>query len=363
MKQSQADPNLRPAVLSDTKWNFTPVQKTRALIEGLPWWSKEGHWNRLPKHLMSDPRTRPELCHVAAQQSGGRFSFRTRAATWALKATLTRSETGVFNTQASLSGLDVYARTLEGLKYIGCAAPKNGENNFTAEFKRPHYLDEETEWTVYFPLQNPLGSLELAFPENTPALPPAPNRIKKPVLFYGSSITQGFSASRCGLTYPAIISRHLDIPFINLGYGGNAKGEPEVAAAIASLDMSLFVCDLDHNISSFEEMEARHSPFVATIRKAHPGMPILVVSSPNYWNDTDYFGKRAAIIQHTVDVARAAGDRHIEFLHGGNFWDPSTAGDMTVDNTHPNDAGFARMAELIGTCIRRLLPDLKSPHS
>ena len=348
MKQSQADPNLRPAELSGTLWHFQPVQSTPAQIEGLPWWPTEAHWNRLPRALMDDPAIRPTLRHVAAQQSGGRIRFCTRAATWALRASLTRSETGTFNTPASLSGLDVYVRTASGAKFIRCAAPQEGETSFTAEFKRPGRLEGEREWTVYFPLQNPLAALELAFPSDAPALAPEPPRLAKPVVFYGSSITQGFSSSRPGLTYPAMISRRLDLPFINLGYGGNAKGEPEVAAAIAALEMSLFVCDLDHNIGSLEDLEALHAPFVATIRKAHPEIPILVISSPNYWNDPDYFGRRAAILQNTVDRARATGDQRITFLHGREFWDSATAGDMTVDNLHPNDAGFARMAAVIG---------------
>ena len=354
MKQSQADPNLAEAKLSKTPWNFQAVQQTAAQIEGLPWWPTEGHWIRLPKRLFENPNITPMLRHVAAQQSGGRLRFRTTAETWALQATLTRTETGTFNTPASLSGLDAYVRTPEGLKFVKCAAPAEGQTTFISEFTRPKHLTGEVEWTLYFPLQNPLGTLEIAFPETAPALSPEPARLKKPVLFYGSSITQGFSASRCGLTYPAIISRKLDIPFINLGYGGNAKGEPEMAEAIAGLEMSLFVCDLDHNLGSFEEIENRYAPFLGIIRKAHPELPILVVSGPNYWNDPEYFGRRADIISRIVEEAKAAGDKHIEFLHGRDFWEPATAGDMTVDLTHPNDAGFARMAEVIS----RHFPDL-----
>ena len=356
MKQSQADPNLRPAGLSGTSWNFIPVQQTAARIEGLPWSQNEHHWNRLPDRLMNDSKTSPTLRHVAAQQSGGRIRFRTRAATWALRGMLTRTETGILNTHGSLSGLDVYLRTPDaGFKFVKSAAPSMNETVFVAECKRPAALEGGVEWIVYFPLQNPLGSLELAVPDDAPILSPPPPRIEHPALFYGSSITQGFSASRPGLSYPAIISRRLDIPFINLGYGGNAKGEPEVAAAIAALDLSLFVCDLDHNLPGVPELEARHAAFVDIVRKAHPQIPILVVSSPNYWNDPDYFGKRTAIIRRTVEQACAGGDSLIEFIDGRTFWDPVVAGDMTVDNLHPNDAGFARMAEIIGDRVAKAL--------
>ena len=57
-----------------------------------------------------------------------------------------------------------------------------------------------------------------------------PFRTAKPVVFYGTSITQGGCASRSGMSYQAILGRQLNLDFVNLGFSGNGKGEPVVAA-------------------------------------------------------------------------------------------------------------------------------------
>ena len=53
--------------------------------------------------------------------------------------------------------------------------------------------------------------------------------MKKPVAYYGTSITQGGCASRGGMSYQAIVGRLLNVDHVNLGFSGNGKGEPDVA--------------------------------------------------------------------------------------------------------------------------------------
>lgn len=51
-----------------------------------------------------------------------------------------------------------------------------------------------------------------------------PYRDLPPVVYYGSSITQGVGVSRPGNCYEAMISRRFHLDFINLGFSGNARG-------------------------------------------------------------------------------------------------------------------------------------------
>ena len=53
-----------------------------------------------------------------------------------------------------------------------------------------------------------------------------PFAISKPLVFYGTSITQGGCASRSGMSYQAILGRMLNADFVNLGFSGNGLGEP-----------------------------------------------------------------------------------------------------------------------------------------
>jgi hypothetical protein len=54
---------------------------------------------------------------------------------------------------------------------------------------------------------------------------PKPYKYEKPIVFYGSSITQGGCASRPGMAYESIVSRRFDADYLNLGFSGSAKGE------------------------------------------------------------------------------------------------------------------------------------------
>ena len=82
-------------------------------------------------------------------------------------------------------------------------------------------------------------------------------RIKKPVVYYGSSITQGGCASKPGSSYESILSRRFDCDYINLGFSGTAKGEDEIVDYIKGLEMSVFVMDYDHNAPTTEHLASR----------------------------------------------------------------------------------------------------------
>ena len=95
----------------------------------------------------------------------------------------------------------------------------------------------------------------------------------KPVVFYGSSITHGAAAGRPGNTYENFISQKYNLDYINLGFAGVARGEINMAKYIASLDMSVFVCDYDHNAYTLEILRDTYYPLYKTVREKHPDIP------------------------------------------------------------------------------------------
>src|SRR5208283_4029197 len=96
-----------------------------------------------------------------------------------------------------------------------------------------------------------------------------PYALSRPVVFYGTSITQGGCASRSGMSYQAILGRMLNLDFVNLGFSGNGRGEPELAHAVASIDALCFVLDFAQN-NSLESLTQAYAPFLDVIRSAHP---------------------------------------------------------------------------------------------
>lgn len=178
--------------------------------------------------------------------------------------------------------------------------------------------------------------------------------VEKPVVYYGSSITQGGCASRPGNSYQAILTRRLNVNHINLGFSGNAKGERVMADYIASLDMSAFVLDYDHNAPTAEHLEATHEKFFKVIREAHPELPILMLTRPvPHLNEDEV--RREEIVRRTYENALAAGDKNVYFIPGRYLVGGDVAECATVDGCHPNDSGFLSMALVIEPVLRTML--------
>lgn len=67
------------------------------------------------------------------------------------------------------------------------------------------------------------------------------NPFKGKIIVYGSSITQGASASRPGLAYPSQLSRSSGYQFINMGLSGNGKMELPVAKMLSQIMMLMLL--------------------------------------------------------------------------------------------------------------------------
>lgn len=179
-------------------------------------------------------------------------------------------------------------------------------------------------------------------------------RYKNPVVFYGSSITMGCGASAPVNTYPALISRTLDTDFINLGFSGNAKGEPQIAEYIATLDMSAFVYDYDYNAPSVEHLESTHKRFFEIIREKQPDLPIIMMSRPSFSETVDT-AKRYNVIFETFLDAKKAGDSKVWLINGANIFDGVYRDCCTHENCHPNDLGYMKMAEAVTALLKEHL--------
>ncbi|MFL6546560.1 MAG: SGNH/GDSL hydrolase family protein, partial [Candidatus Udaeobacter sp.] len=181
---------------------------------------------------------------------------------------------------------------------------------------------------------------------------------EKPIVFYGTSIVQGAAASRPGMAYPAILGRRLNYPIINLGFSGNGKMEPEIAKLLAELDPEIYVIDALPNLDPADVKE-RAELMVKTIRVAHPATPIVLVENIFYEDaileQVKYkkvIEKNAALRVAYADL-RKDGVRELYYLKSDGLL--GADGDATVDGTHPNDLGFARMADTFEPLLRRLL--------
>ena len=238
---------------------------------------------------------------------------------------------------------------------------ENGKYRFHNVFYPPLDLETEvigiTEFEgqktrdiiINFPLGSGVTDFEIGLKKGSFIGRSGGYKNEKPVVFYGSSITQGFAASRPGNIYENYISRETDLDYINLGFAGSALGEKELAMYISKIPMSAFVLDYDHNAPNIEHLKNTHEDFYLSIRGANPDIPVIFVTRPDP-SDSENTAGRREIIYSTYKNAKSRGE-NVYFVDGGKFFPENLKFDCTADWCHPNDTGMYFMAE----CIKKAL--------
>ncbi len=339
MEISKIDKNFKvenPQFQGDLK--FFDVENYPFKVYGLM--KENGIFCRMPKAVADS--VNEGVAALYSHTAGGRVRFVSDSKKIAIKVQMHNvSKMPHFALTGSV-GFDIYIK-------------KDGKNIYSRTFFPPFDVTdgyegkiefetaETREITINFPLYSGVKKLYIGLCENSKINEAPGYKIEKPVVFYGSSITQGGCASRPGNSYEAIFSRELDSDYINLGFSGSAKGEDEMAEYIKKLDMSAFVYDYDHNAPDTEHLQATHKKMFDIIRKANPDLPVLMLSRPKSHLTADE-QKRLEIIKETYDAAIQNGDKNVYFLSGKDLIAEEFDETWSVDDCHPNDSGFVSMA-------------------
>jgi lysophospholipase L1-like esterase len=346
---------LCPLVAADAPIRWIPLPSSQVHMDGLPWYSENGgELFRLPVRL-KDTYRQP-VWELAQSPSGGRIRFRSNTSLLAIRLEYPEPP-NMKNLHAfGQSGVDLYA---DGVYRGTGTADRDSKPGKTSEYtyfkdKPPIYR----EITLYLPLYMPVKVLAIGLDAEAQVQPAKPFAVSGPVVFYGTSITQGGCASRPGMSYQAILGRMLNLDFVNLGFSGNGKGEPELARAVASISASCFVLDFAQNNPTVDSLAQVYKPFLETIRSAHPETPVLVIT-PIYaahesWSRDARLESMRELIRQVAAKRIAAGDHYLEIVEGTDLLGPSR-GDGLVDGTHPNDLGFQWMAEGLAARIAKVL--------
>lgn len=251
------------------------------------------------------------------------------------------------------AGFDIF-KAVSGKYFLaGAVRPEHScVNDFESIIYRGSAV--KTDFVLNFPLYNGVRKVYIGVKEGSAFYEPAGYINDKPVIFYGSSITQGGCATRPGNTYQNFLSRELDMDYINLGFSGNAKGEQIIADFMASLSMSVFVSDYDYNPTTAEYLEATHYNLYETVRRSHPDIPYIMVTLPTPSCCTGETWRRKIVMQSYIR-ALDAGDNNVYFIDGDSLFAGSEYDACTVDICHPNDMGFYRMARGMMPILKKLL--------
>ena len=321
-------------------------------VAGLGWFAEDAPvLRRLPERVKD--RVSPAVWGLAQHPSGARVRFRTDSTRLGLVAKNPDASTMHHMTSVGQNGFDLY---VDG-QYRNSAWP-----DAKGLIQREWALGEGRpmrEVTLYLPLYKAVSIERLVLDPGATLAAPTPMARPRPVVFYGSSITQGGCAENPGLSYTAILGRSLNLDFINLGFSGAGLGEPAVAEAVAEIDAEAFVLDYWANPSP-EVYRETLPGFVDALRRRHPRTPILVTGP--FWFPAEA-GSAAIHAQQEskrktardfVAARRKAGDREIVFVDGLEMLSRSQ-GSGLVDGVHPNSLGFHWCANGLEPQLRRAL--------
>lgn len=268
------------------------------------------------------------------------------------------SNSGSNMTAILTKGLDLYIRDGGKWVFAGVGNPdmKKEPHDVHDRMIVGDMADGVKECLLYLPLFDRVESLEIGIDEGA-SIEPMENPFRHKIVFKGSSITHGASASRPGMSYPARFGRDNGFYVCNLGFSGNSKLQPEFARLLADTQADAFILDAFSNPQA-DVIYEKFDEFVDMIRSAHPETPLIFLQTER--RETRNFNRKsdeseAAKQKAAEEVVRRRmqNDKNIFFIDSKDFLGDDHIG--TVDGTHPNDIGFSRMLDVISPAILEIL--------
>ena len=321
-------------------------------VEGKAFDDTENFWERLP--LRAKTQVTSNVWTLSKHTAGLCVRFvtdaTTIAASWDGAVVLRMNHMAL----SGSAGLDLYYKEGREWRYVATGRPREQATTqiLVGAWPGRELAPKTREYLLYLPLYHPVSELKIGIPASS-FLAPAPLRPKPkqlPIVFYGTSITQGGCASRAGMCHVAILGRWLDRPVINLGFSGSGKGEIEMAQLVADIPAACYVLEPLPNMTTNQVREGLPH-WIKILRRQHPRTPIVLIMNPLKPENDE---QNAALFRVFKD-ARGAGVRNLFLLPAAK----QLAGreNPTVDGVHPTDLGFYRMAECYYPLLRKLVPD------
>lgn len=338
---------------AELRWHDADTPGFR--LSGFAFRRPGGKFRRMPE---AGPGVFPEAIErLSWCTSGGNLAFITDSSTISVRAKLHQTYRSYHLTALICGGFDIYEGPPEARHFITSGSYDIQNTEYTSTLIA-NMTREKREFLIDFPLYGGIDSLEIGLDDDAVIAPPSPWKDPRPVIFYGSSITQGACAGRPGLSPTNILGRRWNVPVLNFGFSGSGKGEKEVVEAIVSADPDPRMFVLDYAANSvignilFDTLERS----IGIIRRKFPRVPIALPSLSNYSRfevikkKTDNARKMNdavnVFIRETAEKYRKAGDENVFFVNSrlADHYDDWT--ECSTDGLHLNDLGFYRTAEL-----------------
>ena len=317
----------------------------------------DGYFTRLPADLQGV--VRKAVWDLGQNSAGLAIRFRTNSkcigAEWRPLNNFGMSHM----TPTGVRGLDLYALVDGEWLFVGAGQP-NGKKSRNVFIRRMN--GEMREYIMYLPLYDGVINLSIGIDSTAVIEKPhvadlVPSEKDLPIVFYGTSVTQGGCATRPGMAYPSIIERKLHRETVNLGFSGNGRMDKCLGDKIAKIPASMYVIDCLANCTS-QIVKDSTEHFIRAIVEANPDVPVLMVSNycyPYQYLDAQFqidTPEENAIWKEFAQKFRKEGYKNVRYIDAyakGNMKKSPIGPDHegTVDGVHMTDLGFLRFADFL----------------
>ncbi len=352
------DQHMKIDVDKGSDWTWHSPRHEPFRITGLPWFEQDGVYRRLP--LKPSHPIRSEVDRLANYTAGVQIRFQTNSPKLSVRVVLADRATMYQMPATGQCGIDCYVGPTGNQQYVNTARFDHSKAEYESILFES-IPSEMRDITLNLPLYQGVKELWIGLdPSSSTAVFPGFSSENK-VLIYGTSITHGACASRPGMAYPNILSRKLPIEVVNLGFSGNAQGEPELAHLISQIEKpALLVLDYEVNTPSTERLRESLPEFIRIYRSRHPEVPILVITQIRLpiedfdENRLRLREERKQLQWANVERLQQDGDANLHFFDGAELLGADYQ-ECTTDGIHPSDLGYFRIAETLGPIIGKLV--------
>jgi hypothetical protein len=305
---------------------------------------KESPYDRLP--FSYKDKVRKPVWDLSKSSAGLSIRFLSNSSTISAKWEVLNDFTMNHMPDTGIKGIDLYFKNENQWQYIATGRPEGFHNQYTLVENMNNDL---REYKIFLPLYDGVINIEIGI-DSTSIIEKSKENLMKPIIFYGTSITQGGCATRPGMAHTNIISRNLDIDVVNFGFSGNGRMEQPIAELISESEPLFYVIECMPNMLSAEHVSKSTIPLVNTIKKKNPDTPILFV---------DYFSTFSMLDNHVTrdrdlmnKTLKTEFDKMVDDGYENIFYIKSenalgTDNEGTVDGVHFTDLGFIRYADFL----------------
>ncbi len=308
------------------------------------------YYSRLPEDLK--PVIRQGVWDLGLNSAGLAVRFSSNSRVIGFRWTLLNNFIMHHMAGTGIRGIDLYRLDEnDHWQFIGTAIP-NGKDSTKVQIAVSGMDGRDHDYMAYLPLYDGVTKVEVGVTKDASVGKPHRDVLvkgrEKPLVFYGTSITQGGCASRPGMVYTSIISRALQKECVNLGFSGNARMDKSMAEAVARIDAEQYVIDCLENCT-LKVMQDSAWYFLTYLAKRRPDAPIYLVEHIWFSHSAvnkdvhDQIAEKNAYWHEIYSKLRKEGYDNFRYIPADRLTGPD--GEGAVDGCHQTDLGFLRMSE------------------